>query len=36
MEISKYRELNNFLISKNESIVTTLSSKNMEGKEKFK
>ena len=36
MEISKYRELNNFLISKNENIVTTLASKNTEGKEKFK
>lgn len=36
MEISKFREFNNNLISKNESIVAALLSRSSEGKEKYR
>ena len=36
MEMTKYKELNQDLISKNENIVYTLLNKSSEGKDKFK
>lgn len=36
MEITRYRELNNGLLSKNESIVASMLNRTTEGKEKYK
>ena len=36
MEITKYKELNNGLINKNESIISNLLSRTSEGREKYK